>query len=236
MSPRARRAGQFARSQARHHNVDFVRANLRVIALIFVSVYAVTLVVHRLWPGVFTDIFVGAMLVLPFWAVSLLASGRPGPAQWARGADAEEWTSTALRRALPKSYRLVNDVQLSHGNADHVIVGPAGVIVIETKWSGAPWASPAGWDRIRTASRQARGNARTISTLLAGHGQTIVAQPLVVLWGGDIRSWSKGSTIREVERTTVVAGTSLGIWAATLEDSHPEQARRDAIAAALRVL
>jgi hypothetical protein len=58
MSPRARRAGQYARSQARHHYVDFVRANLRLIALMFVSVHAVTFVVHRLWPGVFTDIFV----------------------------------------------------------------------------------------------------------------------------------------------------------------------------------
>ena len=236
MSPRTRRAGQFARSQARHHYLDFVRANLRLIFLMFVTVYAFTLVIHRLLPGIFNDVFVGVMLVVPAWIVSLMAVGRPGPAAWARGADAEEFTRSALRRVLPNSYHVVHDVQLPHGNADHVVVGPAGVIVIETKWSGDPWASPAGWDRIRSASRQARSNARAISTLLAEHGQPVVAQPLVVLWGGGTRTWSKDATLREVEKTTVVAGTSLDAWTSTLVESQLELSLRDAVTAALRGL
>ena len=75
-----------------------------------------------------------------------------------------------------------------------------------------------------------------ISALLAEQGETIVARAVVVLWGGDIRSWSKGATVREVERTTVVAGTGVDIWASPLADGHIEHSRRDAVAAALRRL
>ena len=72
----------------------------------FGSVYAVTFVVHRLWPGVFTDVFVGAMLLVPPWIVSLMAVGRPGPAAWARGADAEEFTRSALGPRSPQELPL----------------------------------------------------------------------------------------------------------------------------------
>jgi hypothetical protein len=42
---------------------------------------------------------------------------------------------TDLLRRLPDDYCLVNDVVLgrSHGNVDHVLIGPCGVVVIETK-------------------------------------------------------------------------------------------------------
>src|SRR3989441_3756838 len=40
-----------------------------------------------------------------------------------------------LLRGLPDDYWLVNDVTLglAHGNIDHVLIGPCGVVVIETK-------------------------------------------------------------------------------------------------------
>ena len=117
-----------------------------------------------------------------------------------------------------------------------MVVGPAGVIVVETKWSGEPWASPAGWNRIRAAGRQARNNARVISTLLAERGQPVVAQPLVVLWGGGTKTWSKDATLREVERTTVVTGTGLDSWSSTLSGSLFEPSQCDAVTAALRQL
>ena len=162
---RGRRPGQYARSQARRHYLVDIRANAWRYAVVFAAVYAATFVVHRVWPREFNSVFVGAMLVVPFWIVSLLLVGRPSAAAWARGADAEAWTSTSLRHALGRDYVVINDTQLHSMNIDHVAIGPAGVFVIETKWSSEPWASPTGTAKIvvaRTGKRcRAPGAARS---------------------------------------------------------------------------
>jgi hypothetical protein len=40
---------------------------------------------------------------------------------------------TELLAGLPDEYYLVNDVGLGAGNIDHVVTGPCGIVVIETK-------------------------------------------------------------------------------------------------------
>ncbi len=51
-----------------------------------------------------------------------------------RGLEGEE-SITALLQHLPDDYLLVNDVVLprGRGNVDHVLLGPCGIVVIETK-------------------------------------------------------------------------------------------------------
>ncbi len=53
-----------------------------------------------------------------------------------RGRLGEEAVTTQLR-SLPDDYYLVNDITLGRrGNVDHVLIGPCGVVVIETKRIG----------------------------------------------------------------------------------------------------
>ncbi len=52
------------------------------------------------------------------------------------GAKGEEAVASVLARKLPDSYVVINDVVLSKGNIDHVVVGPNGVFCIETKRYG----------------------------------------------------------------------------------------------------
>jgi len=40
---------------------------------------------------------------------------------------------TQLMTRLSDDYYLINDVVLAHGNVDHVLVGPCGILVLETK-------------------------------------------------------------------------------------------------------
>ncbi len=190
MSARGRRAGQYARSRARHQYIEHVRVNWRLYVLTFGSVYVVTFMLHRVWPRQFSNVFVGSMLVVPLWIVSLVVVGRPGSAAWARGADAEEWTRSALRRALGRRYVIVHDIQLGSGNIDHVVIGPAGVFVVETKWSGERWASPEGASRIDTARKQAKDGARRVQRALDAAGVVALPRPVVVLWGGGTRDWT----------------------------------------------
>jgi len=49
-----------------------------------------------------------------------------------RGAESEEEISEILQK-LPKSYAVFSDLTCPMGNIDHVVVGPTGIFIIETK-------------------------------------------------------------------------------------------------------
>ncbi|HTL15773.1 MAG TPA: nuclease-related domain-containing protein, partial [Patescibacteria group bacterium] len=52
------------------------------------------------------------------------------------GARGEKHVGAILSR-LPEAFCVINDLATGHGNLDHVVVGPTGVFVIETKnWRG----------------------------------------------------------------------------------------------------
>ncbi len=79
---------------------------------------------------------------------------------------------TELLRSLSDHYYLVNDVTLGRlGNVDHVLVGPCGVVVIETKriaggvrCNGDGWYVR-GWPR-KSFSRQVNANAVAVKDKL----------------------------------------------------------------------
>jgi chaperonin GroES len=54
-------------------------------------------------------------------------------AKWRVGAEGERRTAKALRPLLRKGWTVVHDVQRQHENFDHVLVGPPGVFLLETK-------------------------------------------------------------------------------------------------------
>jgi hypothetical protein len=84
-------------------------------------------------------------------------------------------------RSLDDSYILINDVRLpnARGNIDHIVVGPTGVFVIETKnVSGHYLCEGDYWYRIkngkvrktRSISRQASHNAYSLRKFLRKYG------------------------------------------------------------------
>jgi hypothetical protein len=54
-------------------------------------------------------------------------------AKWGLGAEGERRTAKALRPLLRKGWTVTHDVQRAHENFDHVLVGPPGVFLLETK-------------------------------------------------------------------------------------------------------
>jgi hypothetical protein len=108
-----------------------------------------------------------------------LAQGR----NFKKGTIGEERVTRTLSTALNNEYSMLNDVKLrgiAGGNIDHVVVGPTGIFVIETKnikgkisyygdnWEGVGRKSP---------SRQARINAMKIRKLLTSSSEP-VSRPL----------------------------------------------------------
>jgi hypothetical protein len=67
-------------------------------------------------------------------AVFTYVNPPPYIAKWAVGADGERRTAKALRPILrKKQWSVRHDVQRPHENFDHVLVGPPGVFLLETK-------------------------------------------------------------------------------------------------------
>lgn len=85
------------------------------------------------------------------------------------GSEGEKRVTRVLRDSLDDDYFLINDLQLfdrgRKGNIDHVVVGPNGVFVIETKnLRGKIFASEDYWQGTngKSPSKQARDNANRV--------------------------------------------------------------------------
>jgi Nuclease-related domain len=72
----------------------------------------------------------GGLVAVAMWALD----EPPGYiVKWGIGAAGERRTAKALRPLLRKGWRVTHDVQRAHENFDHILVGPPGVFLLETK-------------------------------------------------------------------------------------------------------
>ena len=92
----------------------------------------------------------------------------PNYGRYMSGSEGEKRVTRVLRESLNDDYFLINDLQLfdgRKGNIDHVVVGPNGVFVIETKnLRGKIFASEDSWQGTngKSPSKQARDNANRV--------------------------------------------------------------------------
>lgn len=123
-----------------------------------------------------------AAMALVGWVV--VASGSAGAVM---GEAAEQWTAAELRPLSAQAWRMVNHVPFGRVDIDHLLIGPGGVYVVETKWSGAGWGDRWALDRIDTlaagvASQAARARRwPPVRNLRLG-----AVTPVLVLWGRSV--------------------------------------------------
>ncbi|HYZ77430.1 MAG TPA: nuclease-related domain-containing protein [Gaiellaceae bacterium] len=83
-------------------------------------------------------------------AARLAAGHDPAAERWRRGAHAEAIVGYVLDKLRALGFEVVHDIsQVGEGNLDHLVSGPSGVFMIETKrWEYEPW-------HLHKAKRQA---------------------------------------------------------------------------------
>jgi len=152
-------------------------------AALFAAITAVPviLVQNELARGVVIGLGIaGTGGVLCQWIVMVTGTG-----PLMMGELAEQWTASELRKLRKDGWRLVNHFSLTEGDMDHVLVGPGGIVVLETKWSAHAWDDSWHTDRI----------AHAASSVSASAGRLRLWQPIkalgvpsprsgVLLWGG----------------------------------------------------
>lgn len=83
---------------------------------------------------------IGAVSASGLWLALLGCVVFSGAATTYVSVVAEQWTADTLRRLRRRGWRLINGFKLvDQADIDHVAVGPAGVLVVETKWSAEAW-------------------------------------------------------------------------------------------------
>jgi hypothetical protein len=114
-----------------------------------------------------------------------------------RGVGGERKVADALK-GLSDSYYVLHDVLLdpNSGNIDHILVGPNGVFVIETKnYSGEIICEGDSWHRvygerklpIKSISVQAKRNAAILGNILKRKGISKWVQPLLVFTNPSVK-------------------------------------------------
>lgn len=177
---------------------------------------AVTVVSALLTDGPQARGFVfGSGLTLTACAVAALVVLVSGTAPLMMGEMAEQWTAQQLRPLTQHGWRLVNHFGLGGGDHDHVLIGPGGIVLLETKWGSRSWAMDDRDSFFQSALAQSARNAKQLSTWheVARHGRPPV-QPVLVLWGAARRDIADLPPVRhERSGVLVMAGDQVTPWA-----------------------
>jgi hypothetical protein len=167
-----------------------MRAEWRHLALFVGIVVALTAWValdngwRRTLAAFFLGFFVAILLV--GWMMGFDARSL----RWMWGAVGEEWTANELARLPAYEWSVYHDVPNGRGNWDHIVVGPAGVFVIDSKNFGQPArVTELGLvsGRIQCSAHKARTSAVRLKELIEERaGVTVWVQPVFAVWG-DLR-------------------------------------------------
>lgn len=220
------RAGAWSRARARRTQRGHIRSRWAVYAVAVAIMAGGGLGAAALMPSTFLKgLVIGLTLAaVPsiLWSMVVQVTGT---APIMMGDQAEQWTASELRKLGRHGWRLINRVLLrKNADIDHVLIGSGGMLAVETKWC-ATWDSAYGRTRQRDAAKQALENARLLGLWAPIRKLGVQVQPVVVLWGPEVRHWSVAQQIRHIDGVPIITGPSLNAWATSFATNvlTPEQ-------------
>ena len=121
---------------------------------------------------------------------------RPDPERWLRAAAGEAATALELERLPSRSWFVGHDLAIpgSRANVDHLVIGPSGVWVIDTKTTRA--VVRAGWGRVWFGERRLDPGPVRWEAQVVGDRLGVRAKPLIVVHGGLRRRGARCGRVR----------------------------------------
>jgi hypothetical protein len=228
----SRRAGASARERFRQERWRHLREDWRVWA-ISAALTAAVLVYSFFVEGIAARLLAAvggglATIMLVGWLLGGHASALP----WRWGAEGEQWTAQEIGK-LGADWRVEHDIPHRWGNWDHVLVGPGGVYLLDTK--ALHGEADVRDDALRSGrivyrGATVRGAAREIHDVLADRfARAPWVQAIVVVWANFPHDWI------EERKVIYVRGEKLPEMIATRPKSLTPS-RVDEVAAVVREL
>jgi hypothetical protein len=196
----------------RHRSV--LREQWRFLLVFGLSMLAVSIAASFFATGPLQRGFIlGSGLAVAAGAVAALVVLVSGTASLMMGELAEQWTAQELRPLTNSGWKLVNHFGLGYGDQDHVLVGPGGVVLIETKWGATPWDLDDRDHFFQLALDQTARNAKQLERWhgVAQHGRPHV-EPVLVLWGRARRKLADQPVRPHRSGVIVMSGDQLQDW------------------------
>lgn len=153
--------------------------------------------------------------------------------KWRWGAEAERWTARKLGGLRQSGWRLLHDIPAIRGNRDHVVLGPGGAFLLDTKrFVGRVSVDgdvihvervhdaddQMDWDRV---AGRVRGLAVELKRELDAGGVHVGwVRAVVVIWSEFPQQLVEG------DRITFVHGNRVAEWLATQTAPRPFDAER----------
>ena len=181
----ASRAGNYPQVLIKQRRKAFLRKQRWRVAVIVLSIAGLVGGIAWLFPEWSAPGWAAVLAV--FVAVGAVAHPQvDGTYHLVLGRDAERWTSNDLRKKLGRGWHVIDGLVFWHGDADHIVVGPTGVYVVEVKntESELNLESRFGRERADEWVRAVNRRARSTRLLLRRHG--VGVESLVVIWGSGV--------------------------------------------------
>lgn len=155
-----------------------------------------------------------------FWLDVIFVILWSGIAPTVMGIEGETRTAQVLDDFAGKEWHLINGLRFKDkGDIDHILIGPAGLLIFESKWSGERWPMelrPSGYlgRQVRWAIKQVKMNRDE----LVGEFKDVIGEiPIYlvcVLWSGGQSSDDDKYFFRE--SVYGIRGSELAKWLAEL--------------------
>lgn len=167
-------------------------------------------------PGVERWILVGVMGASGFWLDVILVILWSGIAPTVMGIQGENLTAEELDDFAGKEWSLINGLRFKdRGDIDHVLIGPAGLLIFESKWSGERWPmelTPKGYlgRQVRWAIKQVKLNRNDLLREFRDVIGDIPIYLVCVFWSGEDSSSDDKYFFRE--SVFGIRGPALANW------------------------
>jgi hypothetical protein len=142
------------------------------------------------------------------------------------GGHGEQSTAESLKRLRRRGWTAIHEVEFASGDIDHLVVGPGGVLVVESKWTNVQWRVEGEGilGAYRDPVKQVTTNVSTVRSWLGRSLRSGVLLPVIVVWGPgspdlvDDMAW--------VGSTLVLARPSPKRWLDIVSSHCPDQLER----------
>jgi hypothetical protein len=215
-----RRPGQFAEERFKARRKAWLRRAWWAFPLAGLVVVATTVGLALALTPKHLGFLIGFGLGAAVGMVMALLDSPPAHIErWRSGFEGEKRTARAVRSLLRDGWVLLNDLPRGPANIDHVLIGPPGVFLVESKYLGG--ATSVSDDELRVrwledpddgyANRKIGPRARAAAAELSGNLQTVAGrrpwvQSVVVLWApfeqGTVQDrrviWTRGDCLADV--------------------------------------
>jgi len=185
------RVARKARNDVWTRTISFLRRyKLPLVGLFlfpFLSSLPLSLLVH----GAARWAFIGAVGATSFWLVVVFVILWSGIAPSIMGIQGESLTADILREFKGREWHLINGMRFpDSGDIDHILVGPSGIIIFETKWSSGRWPMKYGKrnymsNQLDWAVTQVKKNREDVQSKFESVRDYVPIYAVCVLWSAE---------------------------------------------------